>query len=89
MDPETLAWTTFVLALIGAGAWIPTIREWMQKPEVYVVSSETIEVSYLEFGGVLNVSCAFAAFHKPPSSSPCLSTLNMREAVGANSSASG
>ena len=45
-------------------AWIPSIREWLQKPEVHIVSGELLEVSYMEFGNVLNVWCAFASFDK-------------------------
>lgn len=62
MDPQTLAWTTFVIALIGAGAWVPTIREWFRKPDVHIVLSDELELSYLEFGSVLNISCSFASF---------------------------
>lgn len=64
MSPEVLAWTTFGLALFGAGAWIPTIWQWLQKPDVQIVSGEVLEVSYMEFGGVLNIACAFVSLGK-------------------------
>ncbi len=61
---DAVAVTTFILALIGALAWIPPILEWRRKPDVQIVSSEQIEVSYMAFGGVLNISCTFASFQK-------------------------
>ena len=61
---DAVAITTFVLALIGALAWIPPILESRRKPDVYILSAEQIEVSYLSFGGVLNITCTFASFQK-------------------------
>lgn len=64
MDPETLAWTGFALGLLGAGAWIPHVREWLRKPAVRVLPAEALEVSYLDVGAIINISCAFASLNK-------------------------
>jgi hypothetical protein len=52
---DSLGWTTFALSVIGTLAWVPTILEWLRKPEVHIVSAEQIEVSYMEFGGVQRI----------------------------------
>lgn len=65
MDAEVLAWTTFVIALVGAGAWVPTILRWLAVPDLQIVPGSSLEVSYMEYGGVLNLPCAFASFNKP------------------------
>ena len=55
---------TFILALVGALAWIPPVIEWRRKPDVHIASAEQLEASYLAFGGVLNVPSTFASFDK-------------------------
>lgn len=64
--PATTAqdWITFAIALVGAGAWIPQIVAWLRRPEIFIVFGEIAEVSFMNFGAVINVPVSIASFRR-------------------------
>jgi len=62
-----MAWQDIV-ALIGAAAWIPQILEWLNKaltkPKVEMLSAQTIQVGYSDYGPSVIWAASFSAEHQ-------------------------
>jgi len=59
---------TFIVALIGAAAWLPQIITWITnlivKPKLHFVPEETSEIGYTFFGPIFNQSFAISTSNK-------------------------
>ena len=68
IDKEQVFDTTFVLALIGAAAWLPQLISWFlsifTKPKLRFVPNETVEIGYTSFGPILNNTFAISTSKK-------------------------
>jgi hypothetical protein len=60
--------TTFIIAIIGAAAWLPQIISWLTnlivKPKLRFVPEETSEIGYTFFGPIFNQSFAISTSNK-------------------------
>ena len=55
---EGLSWTALI-ALIGAGAWIPHVVKHFQRPRVTAIPGSAIEIGWTGLGPILNPTLAF------------------------------
>lgn len=59
---------TDLAAIVGALAWIPpifvTVREWLTKPEIRVITQPSPEVGFTTLGPILNLRLALTVKHK-------------------------
>jgi hypothetical protein len=57
-----------VIAVLGALAWTPhaiiLVRSWINKPEIRVITSKSVQLGYTTLGTVLNLHIAFSTRNK-------------------------
>jgi hypothetical protein len=57
-----------VAAVVGALAWVPpifsTVRNWITKPEIRIITASTPEIGYTVLGPILNLQIALTVKHK-------------------------
>lgn len=55
-------------AVVGALAWLPpiftTVRNWLTRPQLRVITQVTPEIGFTVFGPILNLRVAFTVTHK-------------------------
>ena len=59
---------TFILALLGALAWLPqiiyVIYKWLVRPQLRFVPENTTEIGYSSFGPIINQTFAISSSRK-------------------------
>lgn len=57
-----------LVAIVGALAWIPpifsSVRDWLTKPEIRVITQPSPEIGYTTLGQILNLRVALTVKHK-------------------------